>query len=120
VLQEFQFELRYQSSLTKVSCENPFFWKIIIINLPASILKSSPLPPGQFWIARNSWGMYWGDMGYFYVRMGSNQLGIESECAWAVPGEFTTHNTPCDEDGKGCIAKDDTPNDVQATQDVWV
>lgn len=57
----------------------------------------------QYWIIRNSWGEYWGEMGYFRVVMGDNQMGLEEECAWAVPGDFTTSNFPCGEDGKGCV-----------------
>lgn len=41
-------------------------------------------------------------MGFFRIKMGKNSLGIESEIAWATPGEFTVHNFPCDEDGKNC------------------
>lgn len=41
-------------------------------------------------------------MGFFRIIMGMNSLGIESEIAWATPGEFTVQNFPCDEDGKNC------------------
>jgi cathepsin X len=39
-----------------------------------------------FWIGRNSWGEYWGESGFFRVVRGQNNLGIESNCQFAVPG----------------------------------
>ena len=53
----------------------------------------------QYWVIRNSWGEYWGDMGYMYLKLGENQLGIESECSWAIPGSWSETNIPCSEDG---------------------
>ena len=53
----------------------------------------------QYWVIRNSWGEYWGNMGYLFLKLGENQLGIESECAWAVPDTWTEINVPCSEDG---------------------
>ena len=47
-------------------------------------------------------GQYWGNMGFFYIVMGKNSLGIESEVAWATPGSFTIKNFPCNEDGSNC------------------
>lgn len=56
----------------------------------------------QYWIVRNSWGQYWGEMGYFRIAMGSNILGIESGVAWATPGQWSESNYPCTESGNNC------------------
>eukprot|EP01083_Nonionella_stella_P284187 967311_1 len=38
-----------------------------------------------FWVVRNSWGTYWGEEGFFRIKMGSDNLGIEKDCTWGVP-----------------------------------
>lgn len=38
-----------------------------------------------YWVARNSWGTYWGERGWFKILRGSEHLFIESDCQWAVP-----------------------------------
>ena len=38
-----------------------------------------------YWVARNSWGTYWGERGWFRILRGFNHLFIESDCQWAVP-----------------------------------
>ena len=65
----------------------------------------------QFWIVRNSWGEYYGEMGYFRIEMGNNELGIESECAWVTPSTFTETNFPCFEDGSNCVGEYVDPSD---------
>lgn len=35
----------------------------------------------DFWLAANSWGTDWGDDGYFKIRRGVNECGIEDEVA---------------------------------------
>ena len=53
---------------------------------------------------RNSWGEYWGEMGFFRIVRGKKALGIEDECSWANPASWTTHNQGCYEDGSNCVA----------------
>lgn len=39
-----------------------------------------------YWHIRNSWGVYWGEQGWFRLVRGVDNLGIESqECSWATP-----------------------------------
>jgi len=39
----------------------------------------------EFWIGRNSWGTYWGEMGFFRMKMHSDNLAIENDCTAGIP-----------------------------------
>jgi len=39
----------------------------------------------KYWIGRNSWGTYWGENNWFRLVRGIDNLGVESNCDWAVP-----------------------------------
>merc|ERR1712050_136002 len=60
-----------------------------------------------YWWVRNSWGEFWGEMGYVRVAQGS--LAVEEQCAWAVPGTFTAmelkNQFHCHEGGDNCKGK---------------
>lgn len=38
----------------------------------------------EFWIARNSWGTFWGEQGWFRIRMHRKNLNIEKSCSFGV------------------------------------
>lgn len=60
----------------------------------------------SYWQMRNSWGEFWGEMGYAKVEKGKNALKLEGGCNWAVPDKWTDMesggNFPCDEGGANC------------------
>lgn len=52
-----------------------------IIGWGASYVISSSIfkiALGKYWICANSWGTSWGQSGYFHIRRGTNEVGIES------------------------------------------
>jgi cathepsin X len=44
----------------------------------------------KYWTVRNSWGTHWGEQGFFRVVRGTNNIAIESDCAWATPKDTWT------------------------------
>lgn len=39
----------------------------------------------EYWIGRNSWGTYWGEMGFFKIKMHSDNLAVETDCTAGIP-----------------------------------
>lgn len=38
-----------------------------------------------YWLVANSWNTDWGDHGYFKIKRGSNECGIESDISAGIP-----------------------------------
>lgn len=53
----------------------------------------------QCWICKNSWGPGWGENGWFRIKMGTNECGIEEETVW-----FDMQIQPaCEEEDSGVL-----------------
>ena len=57
----------------------------VSINHEISLFGWGVTQEGQnYWWGRNSWGVYWGQSGFFQMQMGSDNLGIETACTFGV------------------------------------
>eukprot|EP00096_Caligus_rogercresseyi_P003164 TRINITY_DN157_c0_g2_i1.p1 TRINITY_DN157_c0_g2~~TRINITY_DN157_c0_g2_i1.p1 ORF type:complete len:630 (+),score=116.89 TRINITY_DN157_c0_g2_i1:138-2027(+) len=60
--------------------------RLPMINHELSLVGWGVSPEGkEYWIGRNSWGTYWGEMGFFRIEMHKDNLGIETACSWGTP-----------------------------------
>merc|ERR1711966_646544 len=57
------------------------------------IMERGPVEAGvKYWKVQNSWNPYWGEEGYFRIRRGTDEAGIEDEVTcngdgkWSGPG----------------------------------
>lgn len=46
---------------------------------------TDPQSGEKFWIVKNSWGILWGENGYFRIRRGTDECAIESIAVSATP-----------------------------------
>lgn len=58
----------------------------VISNIYGNNLTGQENSSGEkFWIIQNTWGPSWGEDGFFRIRRGTDEYGIESICEVANP-----------------------------------
>eukprot|EP00775_Hariotina_reticulata_P002117 gene2117-2436_t len=57
----------------------------------------------KYWLVRNSWGTYWGELGFFKVQRGVNALQIESGDCWYAEPEYAIETAVVDEELEGSM-----------------
>jgi len=77
-----EFETNYDGTTIYSEKTGPF----ARINHEISVVGYGISDEGvEYWIGRNSWGSYWGDYGFFYMNMYTDNLDIEKDCVAATP-----------------------------------
>lgn len=59
--------------------------RVPLINHEISIVGWGIEDGTEYWIGRNSWGTYWGERGFFKIKMHSDNLAIETDCTAGIP-----------------------------------
>merc|ERR1712083_803246 len=60
----------------------------------------------KYWKVANSWNPYWGEKGYFRIRRGNNEGGIEDQVIGSAPdAKWSKGSAPGPHEGD-CLAQD--------------
>ncbi|WIA42670.1 hypothetical protein OEZ86_008631 [Tetradesmus obliquus] len=57
----------------------------------------------KYWLVRNSWGSYWGSLGFFKLQRGVNALQIESGDCWYANPEYSVETAVMDGELEGSM-----------------